>query len=91
MFHETKQSPPELKKLAFLALWTGFWTTAGAGIATGLWLLLRPYIPSAEATAIQVIFHLLPTQKGLLSLSHDLYWICIPMLVLPFSYTVIKE
>jgi hypothetical protein len=86
-----KQSDASLKELAFLALWTGFWTTAGAGIATGLWLLTKAYIPSLAATVIRAAFHLLPTQKELLTLSHALYWICIPMLVIPFSYTLIKE
>jgi hypothetical protein len=77
--------------LAFVALWTGFWTAVGGGIATGLWLLLRAYIPSAATIAIRVMSHLLPTQKGLLSLSHALYWICVPMLVIPFLHSSWRE
>ncbi|MGB8367652.1 MAG: hypothetical protein ACLPYZ_04825 [Limisphaerales bacterium] len=86
-----KQSDSSLKELAFVALWTGFWTAVGGGIATGLWLLTKAYIPALAAKLIRVAFHLLPTQKGLLTLSHALYWICIPMLVIPFSYVFIRE
>ena len=82
---------PVLRKRAIFALWTGFWTTTGGGAAWGLWLLAKAYTPAIAATVSHTVSHWLPTQKGLLSLSHYLYWICIPLLVIPFSYTLLKE
>ena len=52
----------------------------------------KRYTPAIAATVAVILRPIrLPTQKGLLLLSHYLYWICIPLLVIPFSYTLIKE
>jgi hypothetical protein len=87
MFHEVKKPNVSLKKLALVALCTGFVGEFGKLAAD--WLIEhRQQIPDY---VVHLVVSVLPSQKALLTLSRDLYWICIPMLVIPFAYTVIVE
>ncbi len=86
MFHDIKNQMSH-QAFAFVALCTGFVGEFGKLAAD--WLVAhRQEIPE---DVVRLVVAILPSQKALLTLSHDLYWICIPMLVIPFSYTFISE
>jgi hypothetical protein len=87
MFHDIKKPSVSPKRLALVALCTGFVGEFGKLAAD--WLVAhRQQIPEY---VVHLVVSILPSQKALLTLSHDLYWICTPMLVIPFSYVFIRE
>ena len=78
---------PSTTKLILILFLTGFVGKLGDVAAT--WLLENRQIIPIWLAHSALVF--LPSQKALLTLSRDLYWVCIPMLVIPFSYTFIRE
>jgi hypothetical protein len=86
-----KKSETSAKDLVFVALWTGFWTALGGGIFAGFCLLIKTYVPLVAILAIQAASYLLPNTKEILAICHASYWICIPMIVIPFSYVFWRE
>jgi len=78
-----KKNFPESTKLVWILFLTGF--VGKLGEESALWLLEhRKLIPVEMAKILEAI---LPSQPALLKISHALYWVCIPMLLIPFSYT----
>jgi hypothetical protein len=101
MNHESKQLFPESTKLVKLLLVAGL-ILLGKGFFEGLgekfgdkvatWLLEHiKSIPEWIAKLIYWVLDIAPSQKEWLKISRALYWISTPLLVIPFSYTLLKE
>jgi hypothetical protein len=82
-----KKSTHESKKLLWTLYLSGFVTEAGVET----FQLLKEHTKSLPGQAVHWASIFAQHPPTLMTVSHILYLVCIPLLIVPFSYTVVKE